>query len=95
MAVVNLRKSNSPLVMSVVWQPRQTASGTARVVDCRLSTASTWARPAPWHASQFNVTDGRIVSGPTTFPAVSYEVRVTDGDVEVRAASKQAAILAR
>lgn len=45
----------------------------------------------PWHGSKFNVTDGRVVDGPSTFPARCFDVRIRDGSVEVRAASKQAA----
>jgi nitrite reductase/ring-hydroxylating ferredoxin subunit len=39
----------------------------------------------PWHQSVFNMRDGSVVHGPATVPEPSYEVRVTDGKVEVRA----------
>lgn len=44
----------------------------------------------PWHASQLALADGHVVSGPTTFPARCYDVRVRSGEVQVRAATKQA-----
>jgi nitrite reductase/ring-hydroxylating ferredoxin subunit/uncharacterized membrane protein len=46
----------------------------------------------PWHGSRFDVTDGHVVDGPATFPARRFEVRVVNGEVEVRAENKQAAI---
>jgi nitrite reductase/ring-hydroxylating ferredoxin subunit/uncharacterized membrane protein len=39
----------------------------------------------PWHQSVFNIRDGSVVHGPATVSEPSYEVRVTDGKVEVRA----------
>lgn len=44
----------------------------------------------PWHQSELALEDGRVVCGPTTFPARSFDVRVRDGRIEVRAATKQA-----
>jgi nitrite reductase/ring-hydroxylating ferredoxin subunit/uncharacterized membrane protein len=38
----------------------------------------------PWHGSRFRVADGEVRRGPATFPQPAYEVRVTDGQVEVR-----------
>jgi len=38
----------------------------------------------PWHGCQFSVDDGSIVRGPATRPQPAYEVRLTDGRVEVR-----------
>jgi nitrite reductase/ring-hydroxylating ferredoxin subunit/uncharacterized membrane protein len=45
----------------------------------------------PWHGSQLSLEDGSVVNGPTTYPARVFDVRVRDGQVEVRAATKQAA----
>jgi len=45
----------------------------------------------PWHASELALADGHVVNGPTTFPARCFEVRVREGQVEVRAASKHVA----
>jgi len=45
----------------------------------------------PWHQSQLALEDGSIVSGPTTYPARCFDVRVRAGEIQVRAASKQAA----
>lgn len=39
----------------------------------------------PWHASTFAFADGRVVHGPATAPQPSYEVRIRDGWVEVKA----------
>ena len=39
----------------------------------------------PWHASEFSIEDGHVVNGPATFPARCFDVRITDGNVEVRA----------
>ena len=44
----------------------------------------------PWHTSEFSVHDGRVVNGPATFPARCFDVRITDGNVEVKARNKQA-----
>ncbi|MBI4319474.1 MAG: Rieske 2Fe-2S domain-containing protein [Chloroflexi bacterium] len=38
----------------------------------------------PWHGSQFALDDGRVVHGPATFPQTAYDVRVKDGQIEVR-----------
>ena len=45
----------------------------------------------PWHASELDLEDGHVVNGPTTFPARCFDVRVQNGQIEVRAASKHAA----
>lgn len=39
----------------------------------------------PWHGSTFDLADGHIERGPATAPQTSYEARVTDGKIEVRA----------
>jgi nitrite reductase/ring-hydroxylating ferredoxin subunit/uncharacterized membrane protein len=38
----------------------------------------------PWHGSRFRLADGSVVAGPATAPEPAFEVRVTDGNVEVR-----------
>jgi nitrite reductase/ring-hydroxylating ferredoxin subunit len=38
----------------------------------------------PWHGSQFDMRDGRVVRGPATMVQPAYETRVRDGNVEVR-----------
>jgi nitrite reductase/ring-hydroxylating ferredoxin subunit len=43
----------------------------------------------PWHNSELALEDGHVVNGPTTFPARCFDVRVREGQIEVRAASKQ------
>ena len=39
----------------------------------------------PWHGSTFALADGRVVSGPATFPQPRFEARISAGRVEVRA----------
>ena len=39
----------------------------------------------PWHASVFNVHDGRVVNGPAVHPQPTLDVRVRDGQIEVKA----------
>ncbi|MFF3248485.1 Rieske 2Fe-2S domain-containing protein [Streptomyces sp. NPDC002870] len=39
----------------------------------------------PWHGSTFNLADGGIVRGPASTPQPSYDTRVNDGHIEVRA----------
>lgn len=41
----------------------------------------------PWHGSIFKLDDGAIVRGPASTPQPAYEVRVADGQIEVRARS--------
>jgi nitrite reductase/ring-hydroxylating ferredoxin subunit/uncharacterized membrane protein len=38
----------------------------------------------PWHASRFCMRDGRVLTGPATVNAPRYDVRVRDGQVEVK-----------
>jgi nitrite reductase/ring-hydroxylating ferredoxin subunit len=38
----------------------------------------------PWHGSRFRLTDGSIVRGPAVAPQPRFEIRVTNGKVEVR-----------
>lgn len=40
----------------------------------------------PWHGSRFCMRDGRVLTGPATVNAPRYEVRVTNGQVEIRRA---------
>jgi len=39
----------------------------------------------PWHGSRFCLTDGAVLGGPATFDERVFEVRVRDGQIEVRA----------
>jgi nitrite reductase/ring-hydroxylating ferredoxin subunit/uncharacterized membrane protein len=41
----------------------------------------------PWHLSTFDTDDGSVIRGPATAPQPSYETRVRDGQIEVRARS--------
>ncbi len=38
----------------------------------------------PWHGSQFRIEDGEVVAGPATYQQPCLEVRVRDGEVQVR-----------
>jgi nitrite reductase/ring-hydroxylating ferredoxin subunit/uncharacterized membrane protein len=38
----------------------------------------------PWHASQFDMHDGRAVQGPASAPVNVFEARINNGNVEVR-----------
>jgi nitrite reductase/ring-hydroxylating ferredoxin subunit/uncharacterized membrane protein len=38
----------------------------------------------PWHGSQFDLRDGRVVHGPATSPIHAYETRVQDRKVQIR-----------
>jgi nitrite reductase/ring-hydroxylating ferredoxin subunit/uncharacterized membrane protein len=38
----------------------------------------------PWHGSRFALEDGRLISGPATFPQPCYETRICNGQIEVR-----------
>ncbi|MFL5666690.1 MAG: DUF2231 domain-containing protein [Ktedonobacteraceae bacterium] len=38
----------------------------------------------PWHGSRFCLRDGRVLTGPATVNAPRYDVRVRDGQVEVK-----------
>jgi nitrite reductase/ring-hydroxylating ferredoxin subunit/uncharacterized membrane protein len=40
----------------------------------------------PWHGSRFRLEDGAVERGPATFPQPAYEVRVHEGQVQVRSA---------
>jgi nitrite reductase/ring-hydroxylating ferredoxin subunit/uncharacterized membrane protein len=38
----------------------------------------------PWHASRFSLRDGHVIDGPAVHPQPCLEVRVCDGQIEVR-----------
>ncbi|HEY3600941.1 MAG TPA: Rieske 2Fe-2S domain-containing protein [Chthoniobacterales bacterium] len=38
----------------------------------------------PWHGSIFAIEDGRVVAGPATYSQPCFEVRVREGQIEVR-----------
>lgn len=43
----------------------------------------------PWHGSLFCVSDGAVVEGPATFDERRFDVRVRNGQIEVRRAKSQ------
>jgi nitrite reductase/ring-hydroxylating ferredoxin subunit/uncharacterized membrane protein len=42
----------------------------------------------PWHGSCFSLKDGRVVNGPSVHPQPVLEVRVRDGQIEVRGSNR-------
>ncbi len=38
----------------------------------------------PWHASRYSLEDGRVLDGPSTYPQPCFDVRVRDGQIEIR-----------
>jgi nitrite reductase/ring-hydroxylating ferredoxin subunit len=40
----------------------------------------------PWHQSVYDLQDGSVVHGPSTYAVPAYETRTVDGKVEVRLA---------
>jgi len=38
----------------------------------------------PWHGSQFDVTTGRVVSGPAEHKIVTYETEARQGEIYVK-----------
>jgi nitrite reductase/ring-hydroxylating ferredoxin subunit len=38
----------------------------------------------PWHGSRFCMRDGRVLTGPATVNAPRYEVRIRNGQIEVK-----------
>jgi nitrite reductase/ring-hydroxylating ferredoxin subunit/uncharacterized membrane protein len=42
----------------------------------------------PWHGSRFCLTDGRVLESPAVFPERTFDVRVRNGRIEVRAAKE-------
>ncbi|HKQ05485.1 MAG TPA: Rieske 2Fe-2S domain-containing protein [Blastocatellia bacterium] len=42
----------------------------------------------PWHGSRFALEDGRVIEGPSVHAQPCFEVRVRDGQIELRAASR-------
>ncbi|MBA3830445.1 MAG: Rieske 2Fe-2S domain-containing protein [Chthoniobacterales bacterium] len=45
----------------------------------------------PWHGSTFAIGDGSILAGPATYAQPCFEVRVSEGQIEVRASRGMAA----
>lgn len=45
----------------------------------------------PWHGSKFSLETGRVVQGPSVFPQPKYDVRVANGQIEVKSVNDSAA----
>jgi nitrite reductase/ring-hydroxylating ferredoxin subunit len=41
-----------------------------------------------WHNSRFDLCSGEVIDGPAVFPQSRYETRVSDGRIEVKAATE-------
>jgi nitrite reductase/ring-hydroxylating ferredoxin subunit len=52
------------------------------VDDCSIT--------CPWHGSRFALVDGHVLNGPATLNQPTFESRIIDGYVEVRAFSAEA-----
>lgn len=39
----------------------------------------------PWHGSRFDLCTGKVIDGPAIFPQSTYETRVRDGQIEIKA----------
>ncbi|MEW6635832.1 MAG: Rieske 2Fe-2S domain-containing protein [Actinomycetota bacterium] len=42
----------------------------------------------PWHNSRFDLCSGEVIDGPAVFPQATYETRVRDGRIEVKASDE-------
>lgn len=47
----------------------------------------------PWHDSVYDLRDGKVVHGPTTYAVPQYEVRIIDGQIALRAGQESAAFI--
>lgn len=70
---------------SQIWALSNTCSHMGGPLD--EGTFESGCVTCPWHGSVFRMSDGSIDRGPACVPQSRYETRVTDGQVEVRAAS--------
>jgi len=43
----------------------------------------------PWHGSRFALDDGRVIDGPATYPQPKFDVRVENGQVQVKASKEE------
>jgi len=43
----------------------------------------------PWHGSVFSLKDGSVIDGPATIPQPKFDVRVNNGQIEVRLAKNE------
>jgi nitrite reductase/ring-hydroxylating ferredoxin subunit/uncharacterized membrane protein len=74
--VVLLRKGTQLFAISATCPhaggPLDEGTLTGDIVEC------------PWHGSRFCMRDGRVLTGPATVNAPRYDVRVRDGQVEIK-----------
>lgn len=74
--VVLLRRGSQLYAISATCShaggPLDEGTLTGDVVEC------------PWHGSRFCMRDGRVLTGPATVKAPRYDVRVRDGQVEIK-----------
>ena len=86
----DLRKADADGVPVLLYR----TAGTVHALDSTCShmggpleegTISDGCVTCPWHGSTFRFADGTIVRGPATTPQPSYQTRIHDGRIEVRA----------
>ncbi len=85
-ALTRVENGGEPLVLLKDGDTVYAASATCTHVGGPLdeSKRSGTCVTCPWHGSEFDLRDGRVIHGPATSPIHVYEARVTDGQVEVR-----------
>jgi nitrite reductase/ring-hydroxylating ferredoxin subunit len=81
-----VENDGEPLVLLKVGDTVYAASATCTHVGGPLDEGqlSGTCVTCPWHGSEFDLRDGRVIHGPATAPIHAYEARVTDGQVEIR-----------
>jgi nitrite reductase/ring-hydroxylating ferredoxin subunit/uncharacterized membrane protein len=79
-ALALLRRGSSVVAISGTCPHWGGPLAEGKLVECDGATAV----ECPWHASQFNIEDGTACQGPAAMPVNTYEVRVREGNVEVR-----------
>lgn len=84
--LTRVENDGEPLVLLMVGDAVYAASATCTHVGGPLDEGelSGTCVTCPWHGSEFDLRDGRVIHGPATTPIHAYEARVTNGQVEVR-----------
>jgi len=85
-ALTRVEHGDDPLVLLKQGDTVYAASATCTHVGGPLDEGelSGTCVICPWHGSQFDLADGRVIHGPATSPLHAYETRLTDGQVEIR-----------
>lgn len=85
-ALTRVEHGEDPLVLLKDGETIYAASATCTHVGGPLDEGelSGTCVTCPWHGSEFDLRDGRVIHGPATTPIHAYETRVMEGQVEVR-----------